>query len=106
MVNKGIVLGFLDFELGPFLEALGHENIGRSPIFSNLYYKKKVLGRTKIGIRTLIFQFHRVKMDVFFNLDLFRFCASCHFWSEWCPGWTCGVQGSRSGGTKPEQVQI
>ena len=30
----------LDFELVPFLEALGHENIGRSPIFSNLYYKK------------------------------------------------------------------
>ena len=86
MVNNGIVLGILDFELGPFLEALGHENIGKSPIFSNLYYKKKVLGRTKIGILTLIFLFCVVKMDVFLNLDLFRFCASCHFWSEWCPG--------------------
>ena len=92
----------LDFELGPFLEALGHENIRRSPIFSKLHYKKKVLDRTKIGIRTLIFQFYVVKMDVFLNCDLFRPCASCHFWSEWCPKWTCGVQGSRSGGTNPE----
>ena len=41
MVNKGIVLGNLDFELGPFLEALGHENIGKSRIFNILYYKKK-----------------------------------------------------------------
>ena len=33
--------------------------------------KKKVLGRTKISIRTLIFQFYRVKMDVFFKAVIF-----------------------------------
>ena len=80
--------------------------LGEVQILVICIIKKKVLGRAKIGIRTLFFQVSIVKMDVFLNLDLFRSCATCPFWSEWSPQWTCGVQGSRSGGTKPEQVQI
>ena len=41
MVNKGIVLEILDFELGHFLEGLGHGDIGKCRIFNFLSNKKK-----------------------------------------------------------------